>query len=102
MSLPTELPTMARGRPGRPKRKYLILKLGRETTSLAAASTPPAREAELEGRAQRAFRKSRRELIAEIAYLKAERRGFRGGTPEQDWFEAEQEVEERLRRTRPF
>ncbi|MBZ5640828.1 MAG: DUF2934 domain-containing protein [Acidobacteriia bacterium] len=35
----------------------------------------------------------RRKLIAEAAYLKAERRGFRGGTPERDWLDAEAEVD---------
>ena len=35
----------------------------------------------------------RRRLIAEAAYLRAERRGFVGGTPDQDWLEAELEVD---------
>ena len=35
-------------------------------------------------------------LGAEAAYLRAERRGFVGGSPEQDWLEAEQEVRRRL------
>lgn len=30
--------------------------------------------------------------VAEAAYFRAERRGFVGGTPEQDWFEAEEEL----------
>lgn len=33
--------------------------------------------------------------VAEAAYFRAERRGFTGGSPEQDWLEAEEE----LRRT---
>ncbi len=32
-------------------------------------------------------------MIAERAYLKAERRGFQGGSSEQDWYEAEREVD---------
>jgi len=32
---------------------------------------------------------ARRRLIAECAYLRAERRGFMWGSPEQDWLEAE-------------
>jgi hypothetical protein len=32
-------------------------------------------------------------LIREAAYRKAERRGFSGGSPEQDWLEAEREVD---------
>lgn len=35
-------------------------------------------------------------LIAEAAYLRAERRGFSGGDPEQDWLEAEAEVDRTL------
>lgn len=30
--------------------------------------------------------------VAEAAYFLAERRGFKGGSPEQDWFEAEREL----------
>ncbi len=36
---------------------------------------------------------ARRTLIAETAYLRAERRGFTGGNPEQDWLEAETEID---------
>ncbi len=32
-------------------------------------------------------------MIAEEAYLKAEGRGFRGGSPQQDWLEAEAEID---------
>jgi len=35
----------------------------------------------------------RHSLIAQIAFLKAERREFRGGDPVQDWLEAEKEVD---------
>ncbi|HFD79760.1 MAG TPA: DUF2934 domain-containing protein [Gammaproteobacteria bacterium] len=38
----------------------------------------------------------RRRLIEETAYLIAERRGFQGGDPEQDWLEAEREVDHML------
>lgn len=31
-------------------------------------------------------------LVATAAYLRAEARGFAGGSPEQDWFEAEAEL----------
>lgn len=42
----------------------------------------------------------RRSLIATEAYLRAERRGFLGGSAEQDqdWLDAEAEVDERLQR----
>ncbi len=35
----------------------------------------------------------RRELIATWAYHRAELRGFSGGSPEQDWLEAEAELD---------
>jgi DUF2934 family protein len=40
----------------------------------------------------------RRQMIAEAAYFRAERRGFDGGDSLADWIEAEAEVDERLRR----
>ena len=39
---------------------------------------------------------ARRRLIAECAYLHAERRGFAGDSPEQDWLEAEREIDQLL------
>ena len=39
-------------------------------------------------------------MIAETAYFKALRRGFRGGESERDWFEAQAEVDARLSRIR--
>ncbi len=38
----------------------------------------------------------RERLIRETAYLRAEKRGFVGGSPEEDWLAAEVEVDERL------
>ena len=35
-------------------------------------------------------------MIAEAAYYRAERRGFEGGDPVQDWLAAEAEVDEQL------
>ena len=39
---------------------------------------------------------ARRNLIAIAAYLRAEQRGFRGGSPEHDWLEAEAEADRAL------
>ena len=39
---------------------------------------------------------ARRQLIAECAYMRAEQRGFAGGSPEQDWLEAEMEIDQLL------
>ena len=36
------------------------------------------------------------EMVASAAYSRAEARGFRGGSPERDWLEAEAELLERL------
>lgn len=41
----------------------------------------------------------RRSLIAEHAYLRAERRGFSGGDPVTDWLESEREVDTLLARS---
>ncbi len=38
----------------------------------------------------------RRLWIAEAAYYIAERRGFRGGSPDEDWCEAEAEIDRML------
>lgn len=37
-----------------------------------------------------------RVMVAEAAYYRAQRRGFRGGSPEEDWFEAEEEIRRSL------
>lgn len=42
----------------------------------------------------------RRTWIAEAAYYIAERRGFCGGSPEDDWCQAESEIEQMLEGTR--
>ncbi len=39
-------------------------------------------------------------IVAEAAYFRAERRGFVDGCPEQDWFEAEEELLRTRRETR--
>jgi len=39
----------------------------------------------------------RRQMVADAAYFRAERRGFNGGDPLLDWVEAETEIDARLR-----
>lgn len=39
----------------------------------------------------------RQQMIAIAAYYRAERRGFDGGDPVEDWLEAEQEIDSLLR-----
>lgn len=41
----------------------------------------------------------RQRMIAEAAYLRAERRGFSGGDPNDDWLSAEAEIDQILSRT---
>jgi hypothetical protein len=48
------------------------------------------------GNARRVTREDRRRMVSEAAYYKAERRNFRGGDPDRDWFEAELDIEELL------
>ena len=43
--------------------------------------------------------KPREQLIAELAYFKAQRRGFEPGHEEEDWLAAEAEVDAQLRPT---
>ena len=38
----------------------------------------------------------RHEMIAQLAYLKAEKRGFANGCPVQDWLEAEKEIDQQF------
>jgi len=38
----------------------------------------------------------RRRMIAEAAYFHAERRGFEGGNPDEDWYQAELEIDRLL------
>ncbi len=41
--------------------------------------------------------KDRLERIAQRAYFKAQARNFQGGSPEQDWLEAEREIDQEIR-----
>jgi hypothetical protein len=38
------------------------------------------------------------QMVATAAYYRAQARGFEGGMPELDWYEAEEELEEQLSR----
>jgi hypothetical protein len=49
------------------------------------------------GSEQKVNAAQRRQMIAEAAYFRAERRGFDAGDPLRDWCEAEAEVDTRLR-----
>ncbi len=66
------------------KLKAHIAEIRKEERSALMAGASPVNTAE------------RCRLIAEAAYLRAERRGFSGGDPQQDWLEAEAEVDRML------
>ena len=78
----------------------------RKSRSDAGAETSPARNSGNASRKETAARgpsagrsptavpaESRRAMIAEAAYLRAERRGFAAGHEEEDWLAAEKEVD---------
>jgi hypothetical protein len=67
------------------------------TTSTArGASKPVSKAAKRSKRATVIDPQRRRALIAEAAYLRAERRGFQPGHEEEDWLAAELEVDTAL------
>lgn len=64
----------------------------RKTRGAARGEATPSRAT----RPRTISTEERQRLIAETAYLKAERRGFKGNDPRRDWFEAEAEVDAML------
>ncbi|MBZ5637620.1 MAG: DUF2934 domain-containing protein [Acidobacteriia bacterium] len=71
------------------------------TSAAAEAGNPKKAAAVKGGRPRKGIPpEERQRLIAESAYLKAERRGFQGGDPSRDWIEAEAEIDAMLMRPR--
>lgn len=54
----------------------------------------------LSSKERKAEQERRQQMIQETAYFLAEKRGFLGGSPEQDWREAERLVDEQLKRSK--
>ena len=81
------------GEPGR-RRKYRIVNpaTGRRPVRRDVAAVDARPEVEAPARPE-VDRASRHAMIAERAYAKAEARGFRGGSPDRDWIEAEAEID---------
>lgn len=77
----------------RSKRQYVILP--RSTDQEGKRRIAPARS--LDEIAVETYSKTRREMIAEAAYHRALRRGFRGGSALDDWLAAEAEIDAMLR-----
>ncbi len=66
-----------------------------ETASPKKRALPKARPVEVTPRAV-VTEEMRRGMIAEAAYLRAERRGFSPGSEDEDWLAAEKEVDRLL------
>ena len=81
------------------RRRYRLVRL-KKYRLLQPSSAPPGLADGAGEQEPGSFGRSRHEMIAEAAYRRAEQRGFRGGSPEQDWYAAEAEVEELLRDSR--
>ncbi len=67
-------------------------------TNVSVTRAKPKAEKKAAQKARKITAEERHQLIAEAAYIRAEKRGFQGGDPVVDWLEAEQEVEQRLRK----
>lgn len=81
---------------GRRKKTYVIrrVKQAETLTSMPRVESPAAERPEAPtARPVRLSPEERYRAIAEAAYYKAERRGFQGGDPAQDWREAEAEID---------
>jgi hypothetical protein len=59
------------------------------TAKKTSSKAPKAASASIEGSSGA----PRHEMIAEAAYYYAEKRGFQGGSPDEDWFRAEQDIQ---------
>lgn len=67
----------------------------------APAAQPPVTSADTSGKIAGSISDELRHAwVAEAAYFIAERRGFRGGSPEDDWCQAEVEIAQLLAVTR--
>jgi hypothetical protein len=62
--------------------------------AMLVSGSKPAGRTKAAGRSQLTIpTEERQRMIAQAAYYRAERRGFRDGNPEQDWIEAEAEID---------
>lgn len=77
----------------RPRRKALATATGQATPMTGTGPERAAPDADVSDDQRRAW-------IAEAAYYIAERRGFSGGSPDEDWHQAETAIEQMLASTR--
>lgn len=74
--------------------------MSKAKSSTRSASSATARGASATETAVSGITLPQRErMIAEAAYYRAEHRGFQGGDPQQDWLEAEAEINRMLSET---
>mgnify|MGYP001814979608 FL=1 len=66
----------------------------KKTSQAGRAKAPPVPETAISSQ-------DRRRMIAEAAYFQAERRNFEGGDPNEDWYQAEREIDQLLARYAP-
>lgn len=79
------------------KKAYVIRRLkALLPESGAEPATATATEVDPVAQPPRITAEERRRRIAELAYFKAERRGFRNGSAEWDWLEAEAEIDAKI------
>jgi Protein of unknown function (DUF2934) len=68
--------------------------VGRKTITKTTKPTSPSEQAKPPS--QTVTQEERWRMVAEAAYLRAEKRGFSGGNPTDDWLAAEAEVDTML------
>ena len=89
---------MASRRPTAPTRKHQPTPLPAEKAAPARKATRPSKSTSKADPPRSDISEDmRRGMIAQAAYLRAERRGFAGGTQSDDWLAAEAEVDALLR-----
>lgn len=70
--------------------------VAKDTVKATARANKTSTRANRTGRTKGPSAEERRKMIAEQAYLRAERRGFQGGNAEEDWLAAEADVDRML------
>lgn len=66
----------------------------KQLAATKAAAKTASKKVKTPANSEAKWDESQREMVAREAYLAAEKRGFKGGDPVQDWLEAENKVRE--------
>ena len=75
------------------EKKPKAVKSSKTAASKRKTSTPKSSRAKKPSATIEISEQQRQGMIAEVAYYKAEQRGFSGGSPVDDWLAAEAEVD---------